>query len=49
MADLVKTGITGLDEILSGGFLRGNIILVEGAAGTGKTTMGLEFIYRGNS
>jgi circadian clock protein KaiC len=47
MADLVKTGITGLDEILSGGFLRGNIILVEGAAGTGKTTMGLEFIYRG--
>ena len=47
MADLVKTGITGLDEILSGGFPRGNIILVEGAAGTGKTTMGLEFIYRG--
>jgi circadian clock protein KaiC len=47
LADLIKTGITGFDEILSGGVPRGNIILVEGAAGTGKTTLGLEFIYRG--
>jgi circadian clock protein KaiC len=45
--DVVKTGIKGLDGILSGGIPRGNIILVEGAAGTGKTTLGLEFIYRG--
>ena len=27
--------------------LKGNLILVEGAAGTGKTLMGVEFIYRG--
>ena len=27
--------------------MRGNIILVEGAAGTGKTTLDMEFIYRG--
>jgi circadian clock protein KaiC len=47
--DLVKTGIEGLDDILSGGFMRGSIVLVEGAAGTGKTTLGLEFIYRGAS
>jgi circadian clock protein KaiC len=45
--DLVKTGIAGLDEILSGGLLRGSVVLVEGTAGTGKTTMGVEFIYRG--
>jgi circadian clock protein KaiC len=30
-----------------GGILKGNVILVEGAAGVGKTLMGLEFIYRG--
>jgi circadian clock protein KaiC len=47
--DLVKTGIVGLDEILPGGIPRGNVILVEGAIGTGKTTLGVEFIYRGAS
>ena len=45
--DLVKTGIAGLDDILHGGIPRGNVILVEGAIGAGKTTMGVEFIYRG--
>jgi circadian clock protein KaiC len=45
--DLVRTGIKGLDPILSGGIPRGNLILVEGAAGTGKTTLGVEFVYRG--
>ena len=45
--DLVKTGIAGLDDILAGGFLRGSVVLVEGTAGTGKTTLGIEFIYRG--
>jgi circadian clock protein KaiC len=47
--DLVKTGISGLDSILSDGIPRGNIILVEGAIGTGKTTLGVEFVYRGAS
>src|SRR5437899_1540819 len=46
-ADVVKTGINGLDEILFGGFPRGNTILVSGAAGTGKTKLGVEFVYRG--
>ena len=44
---LVATGIPGLDEVLRGGVRENNIILVEGAPGTGKTTLGLEFIYRG--
>jgi len=43
----VQSGINGLDTILGGGIPRGNVILLEGAIGTGKTTMGLEFIYRG--
>ena len=47
--DLVKTGIGGLDDILPNGIPRGNVILVEGAIGSGKTTMGVEFVYRGAS
>jgi circadian clock protein KaiC len=45
--DLIQTGITGLDEVLRGGIPQGNVLLVEGAAGTGKTLLGMEFIYRG--
>ena len=47
--DFVRTGVVGFDAILNGGIPRGNVILVEGPAGAGKTTMGLEFIYRGAS
>jgi circadian clock protein KaiC len=45
--DFVRTGIDGLDDILSGGVLRGSVVLVAGTAGTGKTTLGVEFVYRG--
>lgn len=45
--DRVKTGITGLDEMMGGGFLRGTANLIEGAPGTGKTTLGMQFIYNG--
>src|SRR5690349_6165880 len=44
---LVQTGIAGFDEILLGGLLKGNVALVEGMPGTGKTTLALEFLYRG--
>src|SRR5947209_3127890 len=46
-SDRIQTGISGLDQIFLGGVLKGNLILVEGAAGTGKTLLGVEFIYRG--
>src|SRR5438876_6011676 len=46
-SDRIQTGIYGLDQIFLGGILKGNLILVEGAAGTGKTLLGVEFIYRG--
>ena len=45
--DLIQTGIEGFDTVLLGGIPRGNIILVQGATGTGKTLLGAEFIYRG--
>jgi circadian clock protein KaiC len=45
--DRVQTGITGLDEMLFGGFLSQTANLVEGAPGTGKTTIGMQFIYNG--
>ena len=42
-----STGIKGLDEILRGGFPRDEMHLVEGAAGTGKTTLALQFLLAG--
>jgi circadian clock protein KaiC len=47
IAGKAKTGIWGLDNILSGGFSRGHIFLVEGAPGTGKTTVALQFLLEG--
>jgi circadian clock protein KaiC len=47
--DRVRTGITGLDAILLGGLPEGNITILTGGPGTGKTTLGLEFIYRGRT
>jgi circadian clock protein KaiC len=47
MDELVKTGITGLDEVLHGGLPRNNNLIVEGPPGSGKTTFGLGFIYHG--
>ncbi len=41
------TGITGLDAILKGGFPREEMHLVQGTAGTGKTTMALQFLREG--
>jgi len=43
----VKTGIEGLDQALHGGIPKGNVILLSGSAGTGKTLVCLSFIYHG--
>ncbi len=42
-----KTGCPGLDKILHGGLLEGSATLVEGSAGTGKTTLAMQFIMEG--
>lgn len=41
------SGIRGLDDILRGGFRRRRLYVVEGEAGTGKTTLGLQFLLTG--
>jgi circadian clock protein KaiC len=43
----VTTGAKGLDEMLGGGFLPGSMALVRGAPGTGKTSLGFEFLVHG--
>ena len=43
----MMTGISKLDELLGEGIPLGSSVLVCGAAGTGKTVMMLEFLYRG--
>jgi circadian clock protein KaiC len=45
--DRVKTGVKGVDEMLNGGFLPQTANLVEGPPGTGKSTLGMQFIYNG--
>jgi circadian clock protein KaiC len=47
MVQLVPTGIRGLDEILLGGIVRNNTALVKGIAGSGKTLLGVQFVYNG--
>ena len=42
-----RTGIEGLDKILNGGIPLGNNVLLTGACGTGKTTLGAEFLNFG--
>src|SRR5690349_16848582 len=42
-----RTGIRGLDDITEGGLPRGRPTLVCGAAGCGKTLLGIEFLVRG--
>lgn len=41
------TGIPGLDEMLNGGYLPETANLVEGAPGTGKSTLGMHYIHHG--
>lgn len=46
-ATRMATGIEGLDNILEGGFPANPIYLIEGDPGTGKTTLGLQFLLEG--
>jgi circadian clock protein KaiC len=47
--DKARTGISGLDDVLSGGLSRGNVFLLEGEPGSGKTTMAIQFLMEGAS
>ncbi|WP_333900856.1 ATPase domain-containing protein [Agrobacterium pusense] len=43
----VATGVPGLDHVLRGGFARSRSHLIEGRPGSGKTTIGLQFLIEG--
>ncbi|MPW07418.1 circadian clock protein KaiC [Paraburkholderia sp. CNPSo 3155] len=43
----LSSGIEGIDDILGGGLTPNRMYLVEGAPGTGKTTLALQFLLKG--
>jgi KaiC domain protein len=45
--DRIDTGVEGLDEMIQGGIPGRSLMVVIGAAGTGKTTFGLQFLNEG--
>ena len=45
--DKIPTGIEGFEHITMGGLPRGRTCLLAGSSGSGKTLLGVEFLYRG--
>jgi len=43
----VATGVPGLDEMLSGGFVPDTAVLLRGAPGCGKTLLGMQYLIHG--
>jgi circadian clock protein KaiC len=43
--DRIKTGVEGLDELIEGGLMRGDIHLLAGGPGTGKTVLSANIAY----
>ena len=43
----VKTGISGLDELMGGGFPAGSCVLISGKVGTGKSIFAMQYILKG--
>lgn len=48
-ADLerTKTGLVGLDKLIGGGIPKGNLVVMSGDPGSGKTCLCLQFLYEG--
>jgi len=45
--ELTQTGIEGIDAILGGGIVKGATVLVSGGPGTGKSLLGIQYLYNG--
>ena len=43
----VNTSIPGLDELIEGGFVENDVILITGGPGSGKTTFGIQYLMGG--
>jgi circadian clock protein KaiC len=46
-AGKAQFGVPGLDDVLGGGLTRNRVYLLEGAPGSGKTTLGMQFLFDG--
>ncbi len=42
-----SSGVDGIDDVLSGGFTRNRLYLLEGVPGSGKTTVAIQFLLDG--
>ncbi len=47
MVTSVPFGIEGLDRILDGGIVENSTVLISGSPGTGKSILGLQYLYNG--
>ncbi|MDW7990079.1 MAG: ATPase domain-containing protein [Archaeoglobaceae archaeon] len=43
----ISSSIEGLDKLLMGGFIKGRAYYIKGESGTGRTTLGLQFLIEG--
>lgn len=43
----LRSGVPGLDEMLDGGYPQGDVVMLTGPAGTGKTTFATQFVAQG--
>ncbi|HEY3422139.1 MAG TPA: ATPase domain-containing protein, partial [Methanocellaceae archaeon] len=43
----IKTGVQGIDSILKGGLYPSSSVLVSGPPGSGKSILGMQYIFRG--
>lgn len=43
----VSTGVKGLDNLIGGGLIPGRVYVVTGPPGSGKTTLGIQFLVEG--
>jgi circadian clock protein KaiC len=48
-SDLLSTGVARLDDILGGGLTRHRLYMLEGVPGSGKTTLGMQFLLAGRA
>src|SRR6185436_2989012 len=45
----LRTGVPGLDEMMGGGIPQGDVLMLTGPAGSGKTTFATHFVAQGLS
>ncbi len=43
----IKTGIPGFDKLVKGGLNKGQVVLITGSPGTGKSIFGMQYLYNG--